>query len=71
MQTKIDFAKRAFSEDLADFVKFDARLGHFIVLLEAVSDDFGEESDLARSWTHRIRRVLSELLLHLALASIH
>ena len=65
MQAKVDLAKRAFSEDLSDFVKLDARLGHLVVLLEAVSDNFGEKCNLARSWTHCIRRVLTDLFLHL------
>lgn len=41
MQPEIDFAKRAFSEHSANFVKFYASLGHFVVLLEAVPNYSG------------------------------
>ena len=46
MQAKIDLAKGAFAEDLANSVELDAGLWHLVVFFEAVRDDFGEESDL-------------------------
>ena len=65
MQAKIYLTKGAFSKNLADFVQFDSCLWHLVVLLEAVCDDFGEQGNLTRSWTHSVRSVLTCFLLHL------
>ena len=41
MQTQINFAKSAFTKDLAYFVELNPCLGHFVVSIEAIGDYFG------------------------------
>ena len=65
MQAKIYLSKGTFSKNLANLVQLDSCLWHLVVLLEAVCDDFGEQGNFARSWTHCVGGVLTYLLLHL------
>ena len=58
MEAKIDLAKCALTQNLTDFVELNARFWHLVIFFEAVGDDLGQEGDLARPWTHPIRRLL-------------
>ena len=58
MQTQIDLAESAFTKDLANFIELDPCLGHLVVSIEAVSDDFCQKSDFTRARAQAVLIVL-------------